>query len=261
MKVGCIPICFLGELSEGKRPVEGWIKMASRVGLDGIEVYKPFVRPATEARLKELVRLTGQAGLEVSMFTSYANFVAGGMKKEIASVRRDVDWAVICGTRAVRLTAGGPLGPLSAEEGARRAARGLRSCLDYAEEHGVDLALEDHPPFGDRIADFLRILELVDDPRLKVNLDTSNCLRVSDDPVQLTRAVWECVVHLHVSDVSSDMAHVPSGEGVVDLGGVFTVLKQRGYDGWLSSEAGGPPTEESIARSAHNIRRLWREAG
>jgi len=260
MKVGCIPICFLGELSEGKRPVEGWIKMAARVGLDGIEVYRPFVRPSTEARLNELVRLIGQAGLEISMFTSYANFVSGAMKKEIASVKRDVDWAVICGTQAVRLTAGGPLGTLSAEEGARRAARGLRSCLDYAEQRGVHLALEDHPPFGDRVTDFLRILELVDDPRLKVNLDTSNCFVVGDSPVQLTRAVSDRVVHLHVSDVSSDMAHVPSGEGVVDLRGVFSVLKQRGYDGWLSSEAGGLPTEQSIARSTHNIRKLWREA-
>jgi sugar phosphate isomerase/epimerase len=261
MKVGCIPICFLGELSEGKRPVEGWIAMAARVGLDGIEVYKPFVRPMTEARLTELVGLIRQAGLEVSMFTSYANFVAGEREKEVESVKRDVDWAVICGAQAVRLTAGGPLGSLSAEEGAQRTAEGLRACLDYAEQRGVSLALEDHAPFGDRLADFLRILELVDDSRLKVNLDTSNPLRVGDDPVALTRAVSDRVVHLHVSDVSPQMAHLPSGEGIVDLHAIFTLLKQRGYDGWLSSEAGGPPTEESIARSSANIRRLWREAG
>jgi sugar phosphate isomerase/epimerase len=247
MKLGCIPICFLEELSDGRRPVEGWIEMAARVGLDGIEVYKPFVRPRTEPRLKELVRLI--------------NFVTGKMDEEIESVKRDVDWAVICGTRAVRLTAGGPLGSLSAEEGAHRAAEGLRSCLDYADQSGVILALENHPPFGDRISDFLRILELVDDLRLKVNLDTSNPLPVGDDPVQLTRAVAGRVVHLHVSDLSPDMVHLPSGEGTVDLRAIFAVLKQRNYDGWLSSEAGGPSTEESIARSAENIRRLWQEAG
>jgi len=33
---------------------------------------------------------------------------------------------------------------------------------------------KDHPEVGTRIADFMRILELVDDGRLKVNLDTSN---------------------------------------------------------------------------------------
>lgn len=260
MKVGCIPICFLGELSEGKRPVEGWIEMATRVGLDGIEVYKPFIRPPTEVRLKELVRLIGQAGLQVSMFTSYANFVAGKMDKEIESVKRDVDWAVVCGTDAVRLTAGGPLGSLSAEQGARRTAEGLRSCLDYAERRGVQLALEDHPPFGSHITEFLHVLKLVDDPRLKVNLDTSNPVPVGDDPVRLTRAVADRVVHVHVSDVTSDMKHVPSGEGIVDLRAIFTILKGRGYDGWLSSEAGGPPIEESIVQSAANIHRLWREA-
>lgn len=260
MKVGCIPICFLGELSEGRRPVEGWIEMAARVGLDGIEVYKPFIRPATEDRLRQVVELVRHAGLEVSMFTSYANFVAGEMAKEIESVKRDVDWAVLCGTQTVRLTAGGPAGPLSAEEAARCAAEGLRACLDYAEQCGVSLALEDHAPFGDRIADFLRILELVDDPRLRVNLDTSNPLRVSDDPVALTKAVAGRVVHLHVSDVSPQMEHLPSGEGIVDLLSIFALLKRAGYEGWLSSEAGGPPTEESIVRSAENIRRLWQEA-
>lgn len=261
MRVGCIPICFLGELSDGTRPVEGWIEMASSVGLEGIEVYKPFVLPPTEARLEELVRLIEQTGLEVSMFTSYANFVAGEMDSEIESVKRDVDWAVTCGTDVVRLTAGGPLGSLSVEEGARRAAQGLLSCLDYAEERGVHLALEDHPPFGSRFDEFLRILELADDARLKVNLDTSNPVPVGDDPVRLAKAVAARVVHVHVSDVSSDMEHVPSGEGIVDLRAIFTILKSQGYDGWLSSEAGGPPVKESISRSAANIRRLWREAG
>lgn len=260
MKVGCIPISMLGELSDGSRPVEGWIEMAARVGLDGIEVYKPFIRPATEDRLREVVRLIRQANLEVSIFTSYANFVAGDMEEQVVSVKRDVDWAVVCGTQAVRLTAGGPPGNMSAEQACRRTAAGLRVCLDYAEQHGVYLTLEDHAPFGDRIADFLRILELVDDPRLKVNLDTSNTLRVGDDPVALTEAVVDRVVHLHVSDVSPEMAHVPSGEGVVDLLRIFTILKRSGYDGWLSSEAGGPPNEESIALSAENIHRLWQEA-
>ena len=261
MKIGCIPICFLGELSDGRRPVEEWIDMAARVGLDGIEVYKPFVRPMTLTRLKEIVRSIEEAGMEVSMFTSYANFVSGKMDAEIESVKRDVDWAVVCGAGAVRVTAGGPLGGLSVEEAARRAARGLRSCLDYAEGHGVDLTLEDHPPFGNRIAEFLRILELVDDIRLKVNLDTSNPLPVGDDPVSLAEAVAERVVHVHVSDRSPDMGHVPSGEGIVDLPSIFEILKGQSYDGWLSSEAGGPPTEDSVARSAANIRILWRGSG
>jgi protein FrlC len=232
--------------------------MAARIGLDGIEVYKPFVHPMTPARLRHLARSIEEAGLEVSMFTSYANFVSGNMDAEIESVNRDVDWAVVCGAGAVRVTAGGPLGPLSVEEGAHRAADGLRSCLDYAEECGVDLALEDHPPFGSRVAEFVRILELVDDVRLKVNLDTSNPLPFRDDPAFLAEAVAERVVHVHVSDRSPDMGHVPSGEGIVDLPSIFKILKGQGYDGWLSSEAGGPPTEDSVARSAANIRILWR---
>jgi len=260
MKVGCIPICFLNELSEGLRSVEGWIEMAARVDLDGIEVYKPFVRPLTRSRLKEITRLINQAGLEASMFTSYANFVTGKMEVEIESIKQDVDMAVVCGAEALRVTAGGPLGSLSVEQAASRAAEGLLSCLDYAEGCGVHLALEDHPPFGSRIAEFLRILELVDDQRLKVNLDTSNPVPFGDDPVSLTEEVAGRVVHVHVSDVSSDMSHVPSGEGIVDLGAIFRILRRHGYDGWLSSEAGGPPVEDSISRSAENIRRLWLES-
>ena len=98
-------------------------------------------------------------------------------------------------------------------EGANREAvvqsclDGLKGCLDYAEEKQVVLALEEHPFIGWNAEEFVRILDMVDDERLKVNLDTSN---VSPNTiVDLAGRVADRVVHLHVQDrLNNDLSIV-----------------------------------------------------
>ena len=73
MKVSCIPICFFGRmLNEKSLSLEDWTRIAADVGLDGIEMYRPFLQSLDdEAYLWRVSRAVHEAGLEVSMFTSY----------------------------------------------------------------------------------------------------------------------------------------------------------------------------------------------
>jgi sugar phosphate isomerase/epimerase len=214
--------------------------------------------------LKRVSALIHEAGLEVSMFTSYSDLSHPDpeeRERQLGSIRWDVDAAVLFRTNIVRLT-GGPRheGP-DHDEALRRIADGLRQSLDYAEDHGVWLALEDHPQIGTSIAEFTRILELVNDDRLKVNFDTSNPMEAGDDPVALVRLVAHRVVHTHLSDRSADWQHQVVGEGVVDFPSIFAVLRTAGYDGWLSLEAGGPKGREGIQRGIAYVRETWEGCG
>ena len=151
MKLSCIPICFFNDLINTRTMSLGdWVQMAHELDLDGIEMYKPYFREDQRDKdsMFHISDMIHSAGLEVSMFTSYADFSqpeSAEIDRQMASIRWDVDAAVIFRTNIVRLTAGGWHGSQNTEETLRLVSKGLKANLDYAEEKGVILALEDHP--------------------------------------------------------------------------------------------------------------------
>ena len=263
MQISCIPICLFKELLHDKTlSLKEWINMAVDLGLDGIEMYEPYLDNWDESYMAELADTVYDAGLQISMFTSYSNFSSPDIatrEQETAHVKQAVDAAVTFRTNIVRLTAGSWIDGLSQDEVLQNIADGLKGCLNYASEKQVMLALEDHPVVGTKIGDFVKILELVGDERLKVNLDTSNPMVSNDNPVDLAKLVVDRVVHLHASDRLKNLQHCREGTGEVDFEGVFKVLKSAGYDGWISLEAGGNGKED-IRRSIEYIGNTWNEA-
>jgi len=262
MQISCIPICLFKELLHDKTlPLRDWIDMAADLGLDGIEMYEPYLESWDESYMAKLADSVYDAGLKISMFTSYSDFSSLDIAKreqETAHVKQAVDAAVTFRTDIVRLTAGSWIDGLGEEDVLQNIADGLRGCLNYAEEKQVMLALEDHPVVGTKISDFVKILELVDDERLKVNLDTSNPMVSGDNSVDLVKLVADRVVHLHASDRLKELQHCREGLGEVNFAGVFKVLKDVGYDGWISLEAGGDGKED-IRMGIEYIRKVWNE--
>ena len=260
----CIPLCFWKEMqTEKTMSNEDWIHMAVELGLDGTEIFEPFIEGLDAAGRARLADFMQDAGLKASMYTIESDFSKPHRReKDIAHVREAVDAALIFGANRVRLTAAshtlvGPIIGAAKEPAMRSIAEGLRGCLDYAGEKQVMLALEDHAVIGTNIADFMKILELVDDERLKVNLDTANV--PSDTTVEFTKLVSDRVVHLHVSELRDGRHGVVIGKGDVDIKGVFSVLKKDGFDGWISLEplAGG---KEDLRFSIAHVKAAWKEA-
>lgn len=267
MKTSCIPVFFFREMMPDKaRFRENWIKMAVEVGLDGTEMYESFVGDLDASGLAKFTDVVHDAGLQVSMLSREDNFADPAEREQaIAQVKNSIDVAVILGTDIVRVTAGCPHTPeersyiqdANRDDVVRSCVEGLRGCLDYAEEKKVMLALEDHPVIGWDAEEFMRILELLDDERMKVNLDTSNVS--SDTIVDLTRRVANRVVHLHVKDRLDNDHKIVIGTGEVDLGGVFGILKKAGFDGWLSLETLGGGKEE-LRLGMENVTSAWNNA-
>ncbi len=179
MKTSCIPICFFGRmLDERTLSVEEWIQMAADMGFDRIEMYKPYLQNLEdESCLRGVSNAVRDAGLEVSMFTSYGDFSNPDeeeQRRQIESVKQDAWLAGIFETDLVRMTCGSWPEGAPRDETLRTIAAALRRVVDVAAQRGVTIALEDHPDVGTRVEDFVEILDRVDDERLKVNLDTSN---------------------------------------------------------------------------------------
>lgn len=264
MKISCIPLCFSKEIKKDKTmSVEDWIRMAVELNLDATEIYEPYIRNLDADGMARLSDTVHEAGLEVSMYTPESNFSNPAEREEsIAHLKRCVDAALIFKTNIVRITAASHtlVGAVSIERGEKRDAAiesiadGLKGCLDYAEDNQVMLALEDHPAVGTNIADFMKMLELIDDERLKVNLDTANVRNTTT--VEFTERVADRVVHTHISELLDNTHGVIIGKGEVDFKGVFGVLKSHGYDGWISLEQLSGDKED-LHFSIEHIRSVW----
>jgi sugar phosphate isomerase/epimerase len=158
-------------------------------------------------------------------------------------------------------------------------------------ERGVTLVLENHykdgywtyPEFAQRTDVFLELLGRISrGPGFGINYDPSNCIIGGDDPVALLEAVKDRVVTMHASDryfeggnldtlrrqamdphagYAGFLKHGVIGRGLNDYNRIFAILREAGFDGWISIEDGSDPetSAEDILASAAFLRRKMRE--
>tara|TARA_Y100000310_G_scaffold301582_1_gene338172 strand:- start:2364 stop:3143 length:780 start_codon:yes stop_codon:yes gene_type:complete len=256
MKLSCIPLNFYRQIGHDKTMSnEEWIDMAVELRLDGTEIYENFVPDLDEAGMAKLADYVHEKGLEASMFTAEPHLCnPEGREVGVARIKKAVDSALIFGADIVRVVSGHGSKGLELDVVLQSIADAIRACLDYAEEKNVRLAFEDHWGIGTNIPDFMKILELVGDDRLKVNLDTANV--GSENIVELTELVKDRVVHTHCSELLDNKHGIVIGKGDVDFEGVLGTLKNNGYDGWISLEA-LTGDRDDLHFSVEHIRNIW----
>ncbi len=260
----------------GQLDLMGFVDYAAAQGVEGVELLDIFWTDA-EREIPQVKQRIANAGLEVAVFSISNNFIrqeASARAGELADLKRGVDIAVELGTDLVRVFSGDARESVTQDQGNAWILEGLSAGAAYAESRGVTLALENHGRFAGRSDQVRDIIEQVGSPALRVNFDTGNFLPVGQDPVAAARELAEWVVLVHLKDIrhagDKEPSHVfpdPSGQlltgsvigaGLVDLPGVMAVLREAGYDGWLSLEFEGAeePLTAGVPRSLATARKL-----
>jgi sugar phosphate isomerase/epimerase len=110
----------------------------------------------------------------------------------------------------------------------------LRELGDVAAEHGVTLVLETHDAFstGVQVAE---LLHRADHPAVGALWDLHHPYREGEPPETTVQVLAPYLRHTHVKD-SLDGRYCLMGEGNVPLEGMLGLLRERGYDGWISVE-------------------------
>ncbi len=144
----------------------------------------------------------------------------------------------------------------------------LDRASDLAARRGVVAAL--HPHVGTMVETGEETERVLAGSRVGLCVDTGHLLVGGADPVALTAAHPERVVHVHLKDVDAGLAErviagetsfgdavrdglfVPLGEGSVDIATLVRTLEGAGYDGWYVLEqdvklAGRPEGEGPVA--------------
>ena len=127
-------------------------------------------------------------------------------------------------------------GPDRATEPIEPFMKSLEELVPVFEKTPVRLGLENHyHNWIQYIPDYEWIFSRIGSPSVGMTLDTGHFTSAGVDPVEVAGKFARRVFHVHVKDHVGTQS-VALGTGQTDNIGVVRVLKEAGYDGYLSQE-------------------------
>jgi len=230
-------------------------------GFDGVELFLSPEEPADLAAVKQTLDHLNLERTACSVLPREAHLVSA--QPEVRA--RGVDYLRRCVERAAELGACLVCGPLYAglgvmtggrrtEEEWNRAVEGLRLVARAAESLGVTLCIEPlnrfETYFLNTLEDASRLVHAIGAPNVRIHFDTFHANIEERQPALDLRSAAPDIGHVHISENDRGIP----GTGHVDWRGILSVLREAGYNGWLTIESFAKP-EPALASAAS----IWRD--
>lgn len=273
MKLSCLPVSLFQGIIDHQIPLERWFDLAQECGLDGVDISMNFLQCHSATYVKKMRALFDSKPLPVVMCTTYPDFTHPSKEqreREVAYFKADIALCKELGIEYLRILAGQAHPETKIDDGIRWAVENIRRCADYADRMGVKLVYEDHgkPGAWDYIDMtfppelFLRVVDGIWDTSVGINFDIGNIVAAGVDPIPVMKQIMPKIETIHVTDMEAygKFAPVLIGTGVVPLKESFKVLKENGFDKWVSIEEASFTGEDGIRKAVEVTRKLWEEA-
>ena len=138
-----------------------------------------------------------------------------------------------------------------------------------AADLGLTVLLEPHGPLTDTISGLQAIMDsLGHEDHVGINIDTGNSWLGGSDPVEMAKAFKDQIYHIHWKDLPAEWEEqrgkmwgcgfgpIALGDGVIDIAGVYDVLKDAPHVEYSTLEVGG---DENIHKSYAYLQSLGAE--
>jgi sugar phosphate isomerase/epimerase len=230
---------------EASLTLADFIDDCAKMKLDGTELTSYyFPTPITREYLLERKEQCRTLGLEVSgtaVGNDFGHPPGEKREQQIRLVKDWVDHSAVLGAPVIRIFAGHQQKDVSAEETHKLVIEGIEECCEYAGQHGVKLALENHGGPTSTAEGLLALVRDVKSPHFGVNLDTGNfhTENIYDDLTQA--APFAINVQVKVVVAGPDGKKQPT-----DFGRLARILREAGYQGYivLEYEEASDPRQE-----------------
>jgi sugar phosphate isomerase/epimerase len=175
-------------------------------------------------------------------------------------------WAKLAGAPRIDTTDGlHKFGGSTEREDMDRMRWIYQQLVPVAEAYDIVISIEPHGYYTTKPEFMAEMLDFVDSPYLRMNLDTGNTFIAGQDPVAFAEQFKDRIGHIHIKDVSQSLAdaargdmtgiavsHCAIGDGVNadNIRRIIDLMVDHGYRGVLSMECegqGGPMIERSLA--------------
>ena len=240
------------------------IGRAKKYGFAGVEIDskrpQAFPLDVDEKARDEIRRKLDETGVELAAVSSYNNFIEPlheYQEMNLITVREQLKLARDLKAKILRVFASWP-GVVTNEKGFGRMARemyevrikdlshqqrmdlvvkALKELAPHAEEMGVTMALQNHPPGIQSYKDMLDILDAVNSPYAKACMDLQN-LRKGEDVRQAVLDTDSRQVHVHFNGEFRKMANgrMECYTAKADFPTYVKALLEINYQGFLSYE-------------------------
>ncbi|WP_163536223.1 sugar phosphate isomerase/epimerase family protein [Gracilibacillus sp. YIM 98692] len=285
MKLGMSSYSLANAIHSGEMSILDVIQWTADHGGAHIEIVPiGYTLTNNQQLVKDIVAKAKEVNIEISNYAIGADFLASDEKdfaKEMERVKQEVDIAYQLGVKRMRHDVSfKPPEEASIEqfeEDLPRLIQGCQEIADYAKQYDIVTSIENHG-FYIQASDRINLLvSKVNRPNFKHTLDTGNFLCVDEDPIV---AIKKCIDHasmIHVKDfyIRNGASYHPgegwfqsagghylrgaiTGHGDIDLQTVLKVIKESGYDGYLSIEFEGmEECKKASEISLNNVQNLW----
>lgn len=258
MKYGINFLLWSGDFNNESLPL---IKKAADIGFDGVEI--PIFDPdavdikATGDALKENgMECTGCSilGDDRDMISDDPAIRENAKQymKDCIEIIAALGGSIFCGP--LYSAVGKLVGRSRTDEEWDLAVAGLKEVGKVAADNGVTLAIEPlnrfETYFVNIAEDAVQLARDVDNPNVKVHLDTFHMNIEEKDPSAAIRNTGDFLAHMHCCENDRGAP----GSGHVDWDGVFKALDDVNYDNWIVIES-FVPAIEAIAKAAA----IWRQ--
>ena len=248
------------------------IRRAAEMGFDGVEIVGldcPEEKQAEYAA--ELAAAAKACGIDIVCFTVSADLLRAG---ETERVKRQVDLAVVLGAPRMRHDAAwaAPQGK-SFEETLSVLAQRCAEISAYAQDKGIKTMVENHGFFMQDSSRMIALVQTAAHSNFGLLCDMGNFMCADEQSIEAVGAVAPYTVYVHAKDFlfrASGEIDEPQGwlktrggnflqgtvigNGAVQVKRCLDILKQHGYDGFVSLEFEG--TEEPMGAIRMGLERL-----
>jgi D-psicose/D-tagatose/L-ribulose 3-epimerase len=258
MKYGVNTMVWTTRVDERLAPLFANIK---QWGFDGVELFLSPDEPVNPAAVKKMLEAAGLDVTTCSVLPRAANLISSD-----AAVRAyGVEFLKKCLDRTAELGAQLICGPLYAGLGVMTGARrteeewkyavdGLDQAARHARDLNITLCLEPLNRFETYFlniqADAERLVKEIGASNVRVHYDTFHANIEEKHPTASLLSIKNVLGHVHISENDRGIP----GTGHNDWRGLLSVLRQIGYDGWLTIESFAKPEPDLAAAAA-----IWRD--
>ena len=284
MKISVSSYSFSQLLNSGEHTQLSLIVLAKEMGFDAIEFTDlcPPEGVSEEDYARQIKAESERVGLPVSSYTIGADFInTDSIEDEIARVCKKVDIAAILGVKVMRHDAtSGFKGSDAKYKGFDQALpsliKGCKAVTDYAKKYGISTCVENHGFFSQESLRVEKLVTGVADENFGLLIDIGNFACADDSSPVAVGRLAPYAKYVHAKDF-----HIKSGNGINPGRGFFrsrggnylrgaiighgdipvfqclSILKNSGYDGYVSVEFEGMENAlDGISTGLENLKRM-----
>jgi len=289
MKIGLSSYSLLSTIKSGEMSILDAICWIADNGGEHMEIVPYGYTLVDNPELADAVREKAkEVGITLSNYSMPANFVQDTdelFEEEVARVKQHVDLVQRLGMNHMRHDVTAFTIPQEKmtirwfEDHLPLMVKGSQLIADYAAQYGITTTIENHGfsvQSSDRVQ---RVLHAVDRPNFKTTLDIGNFMCVDENSIIGVKKNLPYASLIHFKDfyfrpydqhpgdgdwfVTSNGNYLRGaivGQGDIEIRKIVKLIKESGYDGYITIEFEGMEECKSASRIAmDNLRRFWDE--